>query len=356
MYSPFRHVGSILHKKRPIHLTFFVTKRCNLRCSYCFYLSEQRGGNSSELSLQEIKKTSSSLNNLLWLAFSGGEIFLRNDILEITSIFYERNKPSIILFSTNGILTEKIENSIESILQRCRKSIIVVKLSLDGPEVVNDRIRGKGSFSKSMETCKRLGRLISKYPNFELGINTVFCRENQDMMDGFIEYVRGLDYIKTHTVSLIRGRALNGGLKDIDTERYLRTIERMESLIKDRKARIYRFRGSRLKAAQDILQRRLIYNILIHKRQLIPCYAGRLNIVLTETGDLYPCESFDMRLGNVREHDYDISKVLETGEARDILRSIKRGGCYCTHECYLMTNILFNPRMYPSLIKEYLRL
>jgi radical SAM protein with 4Fe4S-binding SPASM domain len=356
MYSPFRHLYSILHKGNPIHLTFFVTRRCNLRCSYCFYLSRDKQDTASELSIDEIEKVSSSIKNLLWLAFSGGEIFLRDDIVEITRIFYERNKPSIILFSTNGILTDTIERDIGSILKYCKKSTVVVKLSLEGLEEVNDRIRGDGCFKKTIETYKRLRRFIREYPNFELGINTVFCKENQDHMDELIEYVKGLNDIKTHTVSLIRGSVFNGRLKDIDTGRYLKTIERMESLLRNKEASIYRFRGSRLKAAQDILQRRIIYNTLIQQRQLIPCYAGRINIVLTETGDLYPCESFDMRLGNVRENDYDISKVLKMQEARKTIESIKKNGCYCTHECYLMTNILFNPRMYPSLIKEYLRL
>jgi radical SAM protein with 4Fe4S-binding SPASM domain len=356
MYSPFRHVGSIFYKKRPIHLTFFVTGRCNLRCSYCFYLSRDGKDNAPELSVDEIEGVSSSMKDLLWLAFSGGEVFLRDDIVEITRIFYERNRPSIILFSTNGLLTERIEDAVGSILRICRKSTIVVKLSIDGPEEVNDRIRGDGCFKKTIKTYERLRRFINEYPNFELGINTVFCRENQDRMDELIEYVGRLDDIKTHTVSLIRGSVFNGRLKDIDTERYLRTIERMESLLRGKRASIYRFRGSRLKAAQDILQRRIIYNTITRQRQLIPCYAGRLNIVLTETGDLYPCESFDMRLGNVREHDYDISKVLNTTGAKEIIKSIERDRCYCTHECYLMTNILFNPRMYPSLIREYLRL
>ena len=30
--------------------------------------------------------------------------------------------------------------------------------------------------------------------------------------------------------------------------------------------------------------------------------------------------------------------------------------CYCTHECYFMTNILFNPRLYPALAREYIQL
>ncbi len=356
MYSPFRHTGSILWKNKPIHLTFFVTGRCNLRCSYCFYLSKEKNDTSPELSIDEIERLSSSMKKLLWLAFSGGEIFLRDDIVEITVAFYERNRPSIILFSTNGLLTDIIEKRTESILKYCKRSTVVVKLSLDGLEELNDKIRGKGCFKKTIETYNRLRRFIEEYPNFELGINTVFCKENQNNMNELIEFVRSLDDIKTHTVSLIRGRVLNGSLKDVDIKKYLDTITGMESDLRKGKAGIYRFRGARLKSAQDILQRRYIYNTFNMKRQLIPCYAGRLNIVLTETGDLYPCELFQMKFGNVREYGYDIKRILNTAHSRDIIASIKNNGCYCTHECYFMTNILFNPRMYPSLIKEYLRL
>jgi hypothetical protein len=36
--------------------------------------------------------------------------------------------------------------------------------------------------------------------------------------------------------------------------------------------------------------------------------------------------------------------------------SIRNNECYCTHECYFMTNILFNLHMYPALMREYLQL
>jgi hypothetical protein len=78
--------------------------------------------------------------------------------------------------------------------------------------------------------------------------------------------------------------------------------------------------------------------------------------VLGETGEVYPCEMRAGSLGNVRDHDYDLGRILRSGTARAALESIRSGRCYCTHECYLMTNILFNPRWYPALIKEYLGL
>lgn len=357
-YSPFRHIGSVLWKNTPVHLTFFLTRRCNAKCPFCFYLSSESESDNDELTLDEIEKVSASMEKLLWLAFSGGEIFLRNDLVEITKIFYEKNKPAIILFPTNGLLTDIIREKIEAVLKLCHKSTVVVKLSLEGTEFTHDSIRGKNSFKKTLETYHVLGELLDTYTNFELGINTVFLTANQAEMDELIEFVNGLDKIKTHTISLIRGNVSDERLKDVDTGKYLETIKKIESNLKNKKSSIYRFKGARLKAAQDILQRSLIHETLLQKRQLIPCYAGRLNLVLTESGHLYPCESFDitMKLGNVRDTGYNIKKILQTGQAQKVIRSIQSNGCYCTHECYLMTNILFNPRMYTALLKEYMQI
>lgn len=360
-YSPFRHIDSIFWKHRPIHLTLFLTRRCNAKCPFCFYLSDKEASRAiaSELSLEEIEKISSSMGNLLWLALSGGEIFLRKDLVEIVKVFYQQNKPAIILLPTNGLLPQVIKDNTEAILKHCSNSVITVKLSLDGPESIHDTTRGvKGSFNKTMKTYEAIKGLLDRYPNFELGINTVFCSMNQDYVDGVIESVSKMDGIKTHTVSLIRGEVEDGTLKEVDIGKYLKTIEKLEINQKNQTASMYRFKGARLKAAQDLLQRRLIHQTVTEDRQIIPCYAGKLNLVLTESGDLYPCESFtsSMKLGNVRKDGYDLQKMLKTEQAQKVVRSIRDDRCYCTHECYFMTNILFNPATYPALLKEYIQI
>lgn len=357
-YSPFRHIGSIIWKRNPIHLTFFLTRKCNARCPFCFYPPKNgNGGGLTDLSLEEIEKISASLDNLLWLAFSGGEIFLRDDIVEIANVFYKNNKPAIILLSTNGLLPERIRDAVEEILRRCGKSTVVVKLSLDGLKEAHDSLRGvEGAFEKTLRTYRVLDELMDGYRNFELGINTVFCSATQGHMDNLMDFVRRLDRIKTHTVSMIRGEAPDPALKEVSLGRYYKAMGRLESDLKKRLTGTYRFRGARLKAAQDILQRRLIYKTMVRKKRLIPCYAGRLNLVLAENGDLYPCETFERNMGNVRESGYDIRALLKREKARNVVRSIKDNACYCTHECYFITNILFNPSQYPSLLKEYLRI
>ncbi len=360
-YLPFRHLSSIFWKNKPIQLTFFLTRRCNAKCPFCFYLSRKydalHASSSEELTLSEIKKIATSLGNLLWLAFSGGEIFLRSDIVDIAQLFYKTNKPVIMLFPTNGLLTEVIYEKIETILNTCPRTNIVAKISLDGPKPVHDKIRGVvDAYDKTLQTYQALGGLLEKYPNFDLGINTVFCSENQDCMLELIDFASNLEPVTTHTISLIRGDALDNRAKKVDLTKYQKAVLRLESNLKKKKAPTYGFGGARVKAAQDILQRRMIYETATQNRQLLPCYAGKLNLVLTESGDIYPCESFRMKLGNVRNVKYDIGRIIESEQAQKTILSIEENQCFCTHECYFMTNILFNPRHYPALFKEYLQL
>jgi len=359
MYSPFRHAGSIFWKRRPIHLTFFLTRRCNSRCPFCFYLrsSDDAGRAEGELDLEEIGRISRSFGDLLWLAFSGGEIYLRDDLVEISRIFYANNRPPIMLFPTNGLLPQLIRERTERIVRDCPESVIAVKLSLDGLGGDHDRLRNTpGSFDKTMETYNLLSGLIGRHAHFELGINTVFCSENQDKMDDIIDFVSGMKDIKTHTISLIRGNLSEDAFKRVDFGKYRSAIERLEHNLKSKVASVYRFRGAKIKAAQDIVQRGMIHRTMREERRLLQCYAGRLNIVLTETGELYPCEILTKSFGNIRDHGLDVRKALRTDRAGEIIRSIKAKKCYCTHECYFMTNILFNPRLYPELLREYLQL
>ncbi len=357
-YSPFRHLGAAFWKKDPIQLTVFLTRRCNAKCPFCFYLSAgQQDAAQNELTLAEFEKLSASLGNLLWLAFSGGEIFLRDDLVAITRLFYRQNKPAIILLPTNGLRPAKIYRDTENILRNCPNSIVTVKLSMDGPEDIHDQLRGvRGAYKKMLFCYQTLAPLLGKYDNFELGINTVFCAANQDRMSETIELVGSLDKIRTHTISLIRGKIGDDGLKKVDLGKYKAATDLLATNLREARAARYGFRGGELKAAQDIIQRRLIHATSLQKRQLVPCQAGRLTAVITETGEVYPCESFSNKLGNVRESDYDIRRILNGKQGKAVKAAIKREKCYCTHECYMMMNILFNPSQYPSLFREYAKL
>ncbi|MFH7320799.1 SPASM domain-containing protein [Desulfurivibrio sp. D14AmB] len=361
-YSPFRHLGDIFWKRRPIHLTVFLTRRCNQRCSFCFYLAADStpgaGSAAGELTLTELEKIAASCPPLLWLAFSGGEIFLRSDLAQVTAAFYRRTKPAIILLPSNGQATDLIVKTTAGIVRDCPKSTVVVKLSLDGPQEVHDRLRGvPGAHAACLRTAAALGQLQERHPNFELGINSVFCPATQESMIATIDLVASLPFIHTHTISLARGDLADKSQLTADLEQYQAACAYLEQKLKNRQAATYRFGGARLKAAQDILQRRYILRTAREQKAQLPCFAGRLNLVITDDGTTYPCESFtpQMVMGNIRNHDGDLNRLLRSEQARRVVAAISRQGCHCTHECYMMTNILFNPATYPALLKEYLQ-
>jgi MoaA/NifB/PqqE/SkfB family radical SAM enzyme len=355
MHGALRHARSLFLKTRPIHLTFFVTARCNARCPFCLYAGprDARGG-APELSTEEIRRVARSMDRLLWVLFSGGEPFLREDLVELSGIFHDENRAAFLTYPTNGLLPEVIAERTERILERCPESVVVVKLSLDGVGGDHDALRRvPGAFEQVMRTYERLAPLADAHPNLELGVNTLFCAETQARLDPVVDLVRGLDRVRSHTVTMVRGA---GAARGVDLGRYAEVVERLEAPRHGADRRLHRFAGAGIKAAQDGLRARLVERTLRERRRVARCYAGRLNLVLTERGELHPCEErWDLSFGNVRQGGYDVRRMLRTPGARRVLDEIDRERCSCSHECNLLTNILFNPAMHPALLREWAR-
>jgi MoaA/NifB/PqqE/SkfB family radical SAM enzyme len=297
------------------------------------------------------------MGRLLWVAFGGGEPFLRPDLPELAGIFHDACRPAFLTIPTNGSLPGVVAGATEEILRRCPGSAVVLKLSLDGVGARHDALRrAPGSFERLLETHRRLARLAAEHPRLELGVNTLFCAENQAQVGGIIDFVQGLEGVRSHTLTMARGRT-PGGAGPLDLDTYRGATLKLERIWGARRERRHRFGGARLKAAQDRLQRLLIHRTLLARRRLVPCEAGRLSLVLSESGDLHPCEERPGRsLGNVREAGYDVRALLRSARTRAARAEIAGGGCWCSHECNFVTNILFNPRLLPDLAREYGRL
>ena len=165
--------------------------------------------------MDEVEKISASMGDLLWLLFSGGEIFVRKDLPDLVDAFYRNNHPVIITLPTNGLAPDLIvpgyRGDPRATAPRAPSS---ARSPLDGIGDEHDRMRNTpGSFDKAMETYERLRQLGERYENLQLGINTVFCRENQDNMDEIIDFVNTLPGCETHTISMVRGNPADDSLQ-----------------------------------------------------------------------------------------------------------------------------------------------
>jgi len=95
----------------PVNGTIEVTDRCPLDCKHCYNNLPMNDADARrrELSTEDHKRVLDELSELgcLWLLFTGGEIFARQDFLEIYT--YAKRKGFLITLFTNGtMITERI--------------------------------------------------------------------------------------------------------------------------------------------------------------------------------------------------------------------------------------------------------
>ena len=92
---------------RKLHtLFFFITSNCNSRCKGCFYWKNIN--KVKELSLEDIKVMFGRMPDINHISISGGEPFLRKDIVEICEVFAKGNNVKSITIPTNGLMPDII--------------------------------------------------------------------------------------------------------------------------------------------------------------------------------------------------------------------------------------------------------
>jgi radical SAM protein with 4Fe4S-binding SPASM domain len=93
-------------KRIPINGSIEVTQRCNNKCVHCYnnLSAGDRKAQEKELSLAEWYRILNEITEAgcLWLLFTGGEIFIREDFFDIYT--YARQKGLLITLFTNGTL------------------------------------------------------------------------------------------------------------------------------------------------------------------------------------------------------------------------------------------------------------
>ncbi|MDD5773564.1 MAG: radical SAM protein [bacterium] len=334
----------------PNYLIFFITSRCIAKCHHCFYWKRQF--TAPDLSLEEIEKISKTMNKLSFLLLTGGEPFLRDDIGEIAKIFYHNNDARIIAMPTNGFLGDSIIKNAKNILKNCPEAALNINFSLDSLGKDHDEIRGMdGLFEKAVENIRRLKELRNTNNKLNIGVITTISTMNQHRLPEIYDFVTRDLGIESWAPFLVRGKPRDPECKNVDIKYYEDLNKILEKEVKTGSFKDFRNRLilSRFNSAKNLVRRNLTARVVREKRSFCPCYAGLLNGVIFENGDVYPCELLDKKFGNLRENGYDFNKIWFSPKADEIREYIKKSQCFCTHECFLTTNILFNLKFYPEL-------
>lgn len=342
--------------KSPLFLVFYPTSRCNAFCRHCFNWRNVKNSKSrQELSLEEIKQIATNLGRIKYVTITGGEPFLREDLNDIINLFYVINKTRRIAIHTNGSLPEKVYSITEKVLQSCPKLYVNLCISIDSIFEKHDKIRNtKGLFKNALKTAILLKNLERGYKNFSL--RSVSCLSKLNVKDvlnvhKFMEDELGVP----HGTALMRGDVFKSGAIRVKPKEYMNIRNELGVYYRKKWSGNYSVLH-RLRNTVESLKSKLIIKMIKKRKRVYPCKAGKRVAVIMDNGDIYPCELFNKveKIGNIRDFDYNLLATLNSPNGKKIIKCVEKKKCWCTWECIIPINLIFNIRSYPSILKKYI--
>ena len=341
----------------PVYMIFQVTGDCNLRCRHCFN-HECNNEKSDDLSLLEIEKISRNMAHVKYLTLAGGEPLLRDDLPDIVSLFYQNNDLHVLNLVTNGWFTEKVVSIAGMILEKCPGIHFSIGVSIDGPEEIHDKLRGRtDSFNRALATIRALKKLKEQNSDAGKQLTIAACgtynQMNKDSLVPLAGFFRN-DLNVPYYIGLIRGASLpDNDLSDIDMDHYMGVLKSVNYASYTEMAKNYPFRHVRI--AVDEIVSDIIYKSRQDNKMTVACKAGKKGFVLTAEGGILLCEVLDKRLGNVRDNNYSPYNILNSAESLLEINKIRQEKCHCTWECFQRLNVVFSPTLYPKVALKALK-
>jgi MoaA/NifB/PqqE/SkfB family radical SAM enzyme len=320
----------------PMNYTLSLLYTCNSRCSTCRIWKKK----AENLTVEEYAKIFRSIGRSpFWITFSGGEPFLRRDIVEVISTIYRASHPRIINIPTNGLLVDTIVQKTAEIARACPKAQIIVNVSIDGIEEQHDEIRNvPGNYKKVISTFHKLKAL--NISNLSVGIHTVISRFNVDSFYSVANELMRLEPDSYITEIAEERVELDTIGLDITPGRvaYKSAIDYLIHRIKNEK-----YKGmNKITMAFRIEYYNLVKEIMRDEKQVIPCYAGLASCHIAPDGDVWSCCVKAKSLGNLRDSKYKFGKVWWSKKAKIDRKSIHNKECWCPLANAYYTNMLMN--------------
>ena len=181
-------ISKPLKLQAPFLVVWNYTDACNLRCKHCY----QGAGKMSkdELSLDERLNIVDQLadNDVVAIAFSGGEALLRDDFWEVAR--YASNKGLYLSLATNGTLLTK------DVVRRLRDvGVEYFEISLDSVDPAkHDAFRGvNGAWERTVAGIKNV---VAQEGAYSCIANTI-TNENYRELDALVAFSRKLGVNRT---------------------------------------------------------------------------------------------------------------------------------------------------------------
>ncbi len=311
--------SNITRLDRPFKLNFSITYNCQSRCLTC-NIWQIRPKN--ELTIDEIREFARKNNYFKWITITGGEPFLRSDIVEIARAFKDNCKDIYLMtMPTNSLCNSStVEARLRQILSLGIPRVAIT-LSLDGYRELHDRIRGvQGNFDRVMENCRMIKRLQKEYDNLDFVFGYTMSRLNQGQFEKTFQAVKAIfpevTYNDFHiNLAQVSENYYQNGALDIKPDGAAAAAELSEILSK-RKSSL-----DPMMFIENAFLKKLIEFAKTGKSPM-KCRSLEASVFMDGWGNVYPSIMWNKKVGNVRESSYDLVPVLNSQTANEVRKDI----------------------------------
>jgi MoaA/NifB/PqqE/SkfB family radical SAM enzyme len=185
--------GSGRADRLPMGAVYEATMRCNLHCEFCYVgdLLNIEGEWRQELTLDALA-TAFPDQDGFQISLTGGEIFMRKDILAVLELFRGKGYACGYLTTNGTIITDE---RAEALADLAAKGFLKhISVSVDGPQELHDVARGlKGTFERTTAGLKRLQDAARrKGAPLRVSINTTVAHESLEALDRMVDVAEEL--------------------------------------------------------------------------------------------------------------------------------------------------------------------
>src|SRR5215510_1816955 len=177
----------------PMGAVYEATMRCNLHCEFCYvgdFLNIE-GEWREEMTLDALRRAFPD-DPGLQVSLTGGEIFMRKDILSVLDLFREKGYACGYL-TTNGTIIN--EERAEALAELAAAGFLKhISVSIDGPVGIHDAARGlKGTFERTCAGLQRLQQAARRrQAALRISINTTVAHESLEALDRMVDVAEDL--------------------------------------------------------------------------------------------------------------------------------------------------------------------
>jgi MoaA/NifB/PqqE/SkfB family radical SAM enzyme len=308
---------------KPYKLNYAITYRCNSRCLTC-NIWKHYPEPKEELSLDEVREFAKKNRSFRWLTLTGGEPFLRNDIVDIVRAFKDNSVGLYLLtIPTNSLCSpDKIAAQIEEMIKMGIPRIVIT-LSLDGNRELHDSVRGiKGNYDRAIALFKRLSELHKAHPGFSVMFGYTISRINQGHLEETYQSVK-------QEIPWITHNDFHINLAQQSDNYYNNSGE---NILADRKIAMDELSGAfkemKINSPMSMVEHAFIKGLIsFAKTGKAPmrCRSLDASLFLDSNGSVYPSIMWNRKIANIHDTGYDLSGIWRGAEAAEIRRLIREG-------------------------------